>query len=194
MKTVTLIRHGKPEFYDRISLKSFIRGADIQNFIEDYNCCDLATTSVPQSLEDLVKGDGYFISSSLKRARDSFRLIDVKKFEVSEMFVEAELPFGILKNLKMPLFLWLFLLRTIWFFGYAKNCESLQDFKKRMERANTYVNEKLEQNDNVLIMAHGFVNMFLKKMFLKDNWVKVKCENQGKFLSYSKYERKIYSR
>ena len=76
MKTVTLMRHGKPEIFDRISFKSFISGADIQKFIEDYDCCDLASITVPHYLEGVVKGDGYFISSSLKRARDSFKLID----------------------------------------------------------------------------------------------------------------------
>ena len=183
------MRHGKPEIYDRISFKSFISGADIQKFIEDYNCCDLASTTVPHYLEDLVKGDGYFISSSLKRARDSFKLIDVNNFEVSELFVEAEWPSGMLKNLKMPLFLWAFMLRTIWFFGYARNCESLRDFKKRMQKANAFINEKLVQNDNVVIMAHGFENFFLEKEFLKNGWVRVECKNRRKFFSYSKYEK-----
>jgi broad specificity phosphatase PhoE len=189
LKTVTLIRHGKPEIFNHYSLTSFVCGAAIQKFIDGYNSCDLASTIVPHYLKHISKTDGFFISSNLKRARDSFQLLGVNTYELSELFVEAELPYGMCTRLKMPLFIWAFMLRIMWYFGYAKNCESIQDFKKRINKALVFINEKLKQNDNVVIMSHGFVNYLLEKELLKDNWIRVESQGRNNFYSYKKYSR-----
>jgi hypothetical protein len=189
MKTVTLIRHGKPEAYIRYPLMSTISGSDIEKFINEYNNCELVSPTVPIYLKGVLNNAHLFISSNLKRALDSFKLLGVHKFDVSYLFAEAELPCGILKNLKMPLFVWTFFLRIVWCLGYTKNCESIYDFKKRMKNAHAYLQEKSKHHDNIVIMAHGFVIMLLEKELLKDNWVKVESKNQNKYFSYKKFSK-----
>jgi broad specificity phosphatase PhoE len=134
-----------------------------------------------------LNAGNFFISSNKKRARDSFGVLGVQTYDISALFAEAELPSGILNNLKMPLFLWALFLRIVWYFGYSKKCESFRDFKKRIKNANTYIKGTLEHNDNVVIMAHGFVNLLLEKELLKDRWVKVECKKRNEFLSYKKF-------
>jgi hypothetical protein len=189
LKTITLIRHGKPEACKRYPFTSIVSGLDIQNFINDYNNCNLLNTTVPQYLQCVLNEGDFFVSSNLKRARDSFELLGVHAYDVSDLFAEAELPYGILNNLRMPLFLWAFFLRMVWYLGFTKNCESFVDFKKRTKEANTYLQKKFDHYDNVVIMAHGFVNMLLEKELLNDNWARVEGKNRNKFFSYKKFSK-----
>jgi broad specificity phosphatase PhoE len=140
-------------------------------------------------LQDVFSEGDFFISSDSKRARDSFEMLGVLTYDVSNLFVEAQLPYGFLKKLKMPLFLWAVFLRTIWCLGYTKNCESFREFKKRVKNAYIYLHEKSRRYDHVVIMAHGFVNVNLGRELLKDNWMKVEFKNQNKYFSYKKFSK-----
>lgn len=188
-KTITLIRHCRPAIYEQYSLLSFLSGADFNCFIDNYNNCDLSVSKLPITLKNIVKDGDCFISSNLKRTKESFKLLRIDNFEATDLLNEAELPSGIMLKYRMPLFCWLFLFRTIWYLGCNVRCESFAEFKVRIKKAIRFIQKRVENNNNIVIMSHGFVNLLLEKELLKNNWTKMKNKNSSGFLSYKTYSR-----
>lgn len=188
-KTITLIRHCRPAVYEQYSLLSLLSGADFRCFIDIYNNCDLSVSEVPITLKNMVKDGDCFIASNLKRTKDSFKLLGINSFEITDLLNEAEIPNGIMMKLHMPLFCWLFLFRTLWYFGCNINCESFAEFKVRIKKAKIFIQKKVENNNKIIIMSHGFVNLQLEKELLLDNWVKLGRKNSSSFMSYKTYSR-----
>jgi hypothetical protein len=142
-------------------------------------------------LKAVVERGDYFISSNFRRTKESLTYLGVHEFEVNELFNEAELPFGTFNNLRMPLFIWAFLLRTAWVSGYTKDCESIKNFKLRIKRAKNYLDEKLTEKSNIIVMAHGMMNFTLGKELKRDNWKILDSANGNKFWSYKRYSKML---
>lgn len=187
-KTITLIRHGEPVIFSNIPILSIVNGAEIRKFLDIYNQCTIILPpAVPLYLKKITETGDFFISSNLKRAKESFTYLGVHKFETNDLFNEAELPNGMFKNLRMPLFIWSFLLRAAWVSGYNRECESIKKFKFRIKRAKEYLDEKMAENSNIVVMAHCMMNFTLGRELKKDNWVLMESVNGSKFWSLKKY-------
>jgi hypothetical protein len=89
---------------------------------------------------------------------------------VDPVFREVELPTGLLHHVKLPVFLWLFLLRGLWFGGYANHCESIHEARVRAARAAQVVHEAAAQKNSVVVVAHGFINKFIKRALQQQGW------------------------
>ncbi len=192
--SITLIRHGEPVAFSNISMLSIVKGIEIKKFLDNYNQCKIILpTAVPLYLKKIVESGDCFISSNFRRTRESLTYLGVHEFEINDLFNEAELPYGMFKNLRMPLFIWAFLLRAAWVSGYNRNCESIKNFKIRIKRAKKYLDEKLTENSNIIVMAHGLSNFTLGRELKRDNWEILESVNGNKFWSYKKYYKMFQS-
>jgi broad specificity phosphatase PhoE len=183
IKTITLIRHGKPELSKKFSNMTIISGSQVQHFIEEYNSCDVSITEKNDHLLHYISNGNLFFSSNTKRAKVSFEKLGVYNYNTTDLLNEAELPYGILNRVKMPLVICLVFLRVTWYLGITKNCESLSDFRKRINCAVHFIESYLHCVNNIVIMAHGFTNMNLYREFRKKGWKKTETVHLNRYLS-----------
>jgi hypothetical protein len=171
MKHLILIRHGKLSIFETFSMLTLTRGDQIAEMVNLYDTCELSATSFPpHDLVTLCKNSDIYVCSCLQRTADSFLRLGITVFERSKLLNEAEIPTGILPGIVLPLGIWAFLLRLLWFAGVDKNCESYRVFRSRMREAYTLITAYFEKNESVVVMSHGFVNMLLKRIFVQNGW------------------------
>ena len=74
MKTITLVRHGKPLIWDRYTLLSLVNGKEIDKLLElqDYHGI-VKNEKSAGNLHKIIKNADLFISSKLNRSKASFR-------------------------------------------------------------------------------------------------------------------------
>lgn len=188
MKTITLVRHGKPVIWNQYSPLSMISSERIANVIEEYDHSELINkVDNKNAILDLIKTGDLFLSSDLKRAKKSYELLGISDYKADVLFNEAKLPLQFIKKkIKLPVFIWVFLLRIIWLLGYHNSsCESVTEFSCRMDNAVQYLEDELNNSGHIVIMAHGFVNLFLIRKLLKKGWKKNVNSINKKFWSYS---------
>ncbi|NLG18335.1 MAG: phosphoglycerate mutase family protein [Fibrobacter sp.] len=186
-KRITLIRHGEPEANEEYSAFALVAGEDIKNFLKKWNRCELSSRNeIPASLKEIIKSGDFYISSDLKRTKQSFQMLGVNEFETNELFNEARLPHGIGKSIKLPFVFWLIALRILWRFGLSSNSESYKDFTDRIKEGTDMIEENRDVNHTIL-MAHGFVNRFLKKELLRRGWKLLSKKGGHGFWSYSTF-------
>lgn len=94
------------------------------------------------------------------------------------MFRETELPNPLtkLRKIKLEPSIWALILRCLWFCGYSRGCESLSEAKDRAKNASEILVEYAQEHISVVLVGHGFFNMFIAKELQKKGG-KVK-ENQ----------------
>lgn len=111
-------------------------------------------------------------------------MLGICKFEINNLFNEAELPYGMGKSIKMPLIIWLFALRILWRIGLNSNSETYDVFTKRIVKGTDFIVEN-RNGKHIIVMAHGFVNHMIKRELIKRDW-KVLPNNGGHgYWSYS---------
>lgn len=183
-KKITLIRHGKPQVYGEYSPFSVISGKDIENLIKRWDASEVNKSDFSYSLKEIITSGDLFISSDLKRTHESFQMLGISVFEANNLLNEADLPYGIGKSIKMPIIIWFVTLRLMWRFGLSINSESYKDFTKRIRKCADF----LEENTNskhTIVMAHGFVNLIMKKELLRRDWKILSSKGGHGFWSYS---------
>jgi hypothetical protein len=189
-KRITIIRHGMPEAHHRYAIHTLLKGSDLIELITDWNKCELSSENrIPNKLKVHIDGSGKFITSKLKRAIDSFRLLGIKESESTELLNEGELPYGFLKEIYLPLALWAFLTRLLWVIGFHKNSESCKEFKNRIKKAADYIDGQSHRSDHIVVMGHGFTNMQLKKEIKRKNWKHILNHGGHGYWSFDYFEK-----
>ena len=188
MKTITFIRHGKPIIWNQYSPFSMISSKKIGEILISYDRSDVEHhIKNEQKLVAFIKKGDLFLSSNLTRTHKSFELLGITEYKTNNLLNEARLPSDIMPvDIKLPLFTWAFLLRILWLLGYHNNtCESLKEFKNRMDQAVQYLEGETDTFNHIIIMAHGFVNFFMIRKLLKKGWKKTTSSITKKFWSYT---------
>ncbi|KMQ52243.1 Phosphoglycerate mutase [Chitinispirillum alkaliphilum] len=188
-RRITLIRHGKPKAKEDYSPFSIISGSEMGMFIRAWNSSELYQSGLePIKVKDVISDGDVFICSELKRTSESFSRLGIKRFDTCKLLNEAQLPHGICKNVKLPLFAWLVILRILWRFGWSENSESYMEFKNRIKNAAEYLVNHESEAQHIVVMAHGFVNRHLNAELVKRNWKLVLKEGGNSFWSFLTYE------
>lgn len=71
-------------------------------------------------------------------------------------------------NFRLPLWLHVTLIRLAWFMGHKSQKETK---KEVVERINKILDQAIEQGDNVLIVGHGGIMMFMRKELAKRGFI-----------------------
>jgi broad specificity phosphatase PhoE len=186
MRTLIIFRHARPKAYTVRSLFSILRGSEISNFLKILNESELTPFRISNKARVLIKqSNAIYLTSELKRAKDTWKILGVENTFETELLNEPNLPSGILKQIYLPIFAWGILLKLIWIFGGTTNTESFRHFRRRMETAANYLDNLCSSDRNVYVMGHTFVNLYLVRALKERGWKTI--EKRG--LLYLSYRR-----
>ncbi|MFC6998663.1 histidine phosphatase family protein [Rufibacter roseus] len=165
---IYLIRHAKPI----IDKSGFFSKAQAQQYLKDYHLAEV---------EEILERDEHLpagkvrkvLTSTLPRAKATAKMLfgnDVELVE-DEMFREFEnriwgLPIG-----KFPLAWWQVTSRVLWMLGLnQKEIESFIQAKTRAAQAAHHLAQEAEKERIAVLVAHGFLNQFIKRSLRKQGW------------------------
>lgn len=163
---IILIRHGKPTSADN----PLINACEYIKWIKRYNLSDVAKNSRPKNIDERYKCF-YVVSSDLKRAIHSANIYLKKPPEkIDKLYREMEIP-----RYKLPLQLkawhWVYFSRILWMLGFQGSFESFKQAKKRAELAAVKLVEIAQDQEQIVLFGHGFMNRYIRKSLIKKGWL-----------------------
>jgi broad specificity phosphatase PhoE len=176
-KHIFLIRHQRPA----LSKKGWFGRKQARQFIRDYDTVDIeALVNKPAGLPFEQISRVY--CSRLPRARLTARAIFGSDIELIEDpdFNEFQRRIFELPLLKLPLKFWLLSARALWLLGL--NNQGIETFKQarvRARRCAERLTREAEKDNKVVLVAHGFLNAFIKRALKQMGWRVVRHDGQG---------------
>ncbi len=182
---ITIMRHGRPAFDWEISVK----GSDFKSLESAYDTAGISDTPAEDILSN-IGNHNFIVCSNLPRSLESAKAIGVSTVHLSsDLFREMNLPYFDRVPVKLPLKLWVTILRSLWFMGFSKNTESITTAKARAKIAAIKLADLAVTHNSVLLVGHGFLNHYVAKHLLANNW-KGPSSPGNKYWEYGTYQYK----
>ncbi|GAA6143206.1 histidine phosphatase family protein [Hydrogenophaga sp. 5NK40-0174] len=163
---ITLIRHGKPTF----ELKGNMRAGDLGQIARSYDASGISDTPGLDALE-AVKGHERVVCSALLRSQESASALGFSEVHLSDaMFNEVAVPHFNGGSLRLPVRVWVVVLRVMWLMGFAQNGESVSAAKRRAKLAASELVGLAQSHGSVLLVGHGFINLLIAKELQRVGW------------------------
>jgi broad specificity phosphatase PhoE len=164
---ITLLRHGQPDF----DWQKKVRGSDFRKIERAYDAADIIDAP-PESSRRLVCSHRVVVSSTLPRSIQSAHALGACTIHLSSpIFREINVPFFDHTSIKLPLRLWVPILRTLWLLGYSNNTESLPRARARAQAAANQLITLAREHKSVLLVGHGVLNHYIAKELLAAHWI-----------------------
>ncbi|WP_186578786.1 histidine phosphatase family protein [Aquibacillus kalidii] len=170
---ISLIRHGRSKH----KTGKAILLSELVNWNENYDESGiLMEDSYPKKTLETVKHSRLVLTSDLKRAKESARILihNPEKSIISlSLFREAELPKITTKLFTIALSpkIWALVLRILWIFGVSNKCESYKEAKKRADEACDVLQRHAKIYTSVTLVGHGFFNSLIARKLRKKGWL-----------------------
>jgi broad specificity phosphatase PhoE len=190
-KHIFLIRHQRPD----ISKKGFFNQQQASQFLKNYDACaieQLVTKPAGLPYEHVIT----VFCSSLPRAKQTARAIFGTKVTLIEdsIFNEFKRQVFPLPFLKFPITFWLYGARLLWLLGLNnQGLETFHQARKRARKAAQMLAQQAETNDKVVLVAHGFLNFFVRRALQKMGWQVVRSDGSG-FLGITELVQRLESK
>lgn len=184
---IYLIRHARPV----IDKAGFYSKAQARQYTQDYQVADVEEILDKNSHLPLEKISKVFCSTLL-RAKSTARqlfgpavtLVEDATFREFETRIWG-LPIG-----KFPLAWWQVTSRVLWIMGLnQKEIESFKQAKKRAAQAAHHLAEEAQKEEIAVLVAHGFLNEFIKRALQKQGW-HLRLDGGRGYVGVSLLERK----
>jgi broad specificity phosphatase PhoE len=181
---ITLLRHGKPAF----ELKGSAAAKDLKEIARSYDLSGIVGTP-PKETVTAIKGNHLVVCSHLTRSIESAKALGYYEALLEEpLFRETAIPHFNSGSIKLPISVWVVILRILWLFGFSKNGESLADTRQRARRGAQELILLAEEHQTVLLVGHGFMNLLIAKELKKAGWLGPAKPGNG-FWEYGVYEQ-----
>lgn len=184
---IFLIRHARPV----VSKKGYFSTAAARSYISDYDAAEVEQFVLEHETIPYQEVRQVYCST-LIRSRLTARQIFGDEVELIERheFREFERRIFSLPLLRLPIRLWLVSARLLWMLGLnSKGIETFTQAKQRAREAASFLAAEAEQNQSVILVAHGLLNNFIR-WYLQDlGWKSTLHEGSG-FLSVTILEKK----
>jgi broad specificity phosphatase PhoE len=162
---IILLRHGKPD----VELKGHLNASDIKQLTSAYAQSGVED-SPPEILKDRFNAC-YVVCSDLARSTQSAKKLGVNEIHLSDaLFKETDVPHFDQGVIKMPVTVWLIVLRVMWLFGFKKNGESFSKAKNRAQDATNKLIALAQENEKVILVGHGLMNRLIAKQLRLKSW------------------------
>ena len=139
--------------------------------MESYDTANIVADSLPmQETKDAVKHADVAVTSSLRRAIDSAKVLGIDIYESNALFNEALIPEVNIPFLKLKPKSWLVMLRVLLLFGLGKKDASLKAAKIQAIEASKRLLELSNTYDTVVLVGHGGMNWLMRKELMKEGW------------------------
>ena len=181
---IILLRHGKPD----IELKGMARAHEIPKYLQRYDEASVLETP-PSHAIDLATGCDAVVCSSLIRSHHSATALGFDDIEIqNSLFDEIAMPHFKQGSMILPIHAWGIVYRLMSLFGFSLNGESYQRAKTRAKQAASTLIDIASNYRRTLLIGHGFMNHFIGKELLKQNWLgpKSPCKDYWSFGIYRK--------
>jgi broad specificity phosphatase PhoE len=164
---ITLLRHGKPDFvWNRV-----IRGSEVKHLQKQYDASGIIDNP-PLELQRFAEQHNCVVCSDFPRSIQSATALGASTIHLSdEEFREISIPCFDNVSMKLPIKLWVVILRVLWLFGFSKNTESISAVKHRARRVSEKLVELAHKHNSVLFVGHGTLNHFVAKELLANAWL-----------------------
>ncbi len=124
--------------------------------------------------------------SESRRSRETARfLMPDRSYSISDKINEVPLKSFAGVKFKLPLFVWNILGRVQWFFNISRQKESR---KQTINRANLFGEQLISENENALIVTHGFFMRTLVACLKKQGFHVLKSKNAITFANLQRIE------
>ena len=162
---IILLRHGKPE----VELKGHLNASEIKLLAVEYAQAGVQD-SPPIELKESFNAC-YVVCSDLARSKQSAKRLGINEIHLSDnLFTETVIPHFDQGVIKMPVTMWLTVLRIMWLFGFKKNGESFVKAKQRAKLATSKLITLAQENEKVILVGHGLMNHLIAKQLRFNNW------------------------
>lgn len=164
---IILLRHGKPD----CNKKKWIGYSKFKEWIESYKCVNLDKNFVfSNSFELLSSTDKIVFSSDLPRSLQTAKELS-PLYTVDSLFTEVDFSLPkVFLPIKLRPMMWMTLCRIIWVLGFHCQVESFKSTKKRAQQAAYYLIESTKKQVQVILVGHGFFNLFIAIELRKKGW------------------------
>ncbi|WP_094605537.1 hypothetical protein SPSIL_013140 [Sporomusa silvacetica DSM 10669] len=157
---IGLVRHFEVEYQLPSKLK-LMTPNQFKQWLYEYEISDIKESRVEPSSIKWEKCFSSDLPRAVKTAQKLFagQIIETKALRELAIFPPTN------RNIKLPILLWLFLGRMAWMLSDKSQVESKLMFDERLK----YILEEiiLKEDDDVLLVSHGFLMIFLRKELLK---------------------------
>lgn len=174
---VILIRHASV----KLEQKGWVGAKKASRLRENYDTApikqfdpDTVLSKIPKRITDTIYVSALprSIATGLKLFGDSATIVsisDLNEFEMHMVWLPLYLPYKA----------WTSISRTMWLMGLEKpGTESFDEAKDRVKDMCSFIEKKAEQNKQVILVTHGFINRNITKELEKRGW-KI-SQNKGK--------------
>lgn len=174
---IVLIRHGEPDIE---KLNWYTREKVIQYSMEYDNVGVKSIRKIPVCLESIHTENIYH--SDLPRSTHTAELLFNEKFNLiaDRRFREFQKSIFRFLNFPLPLKFWTTISRILWFLGVNDpKIESIREAKLRAKANAIFLSEKSKTDNMVIVVAHGWLNRYMRKYLQKNEWKLVYDEGDG---------------
>ncbi|MFD2515556.1 histidine phosphatase family protein, partial [Pontibacter locisalis] len=180
LRQIALVRHGEPDL-EKTGKFSF---DEARQYLQNYDSVGILVPDKPFLAIDKPDEVSIF-SSSINRARAtaSYLFGEDTMITVSPEFREFERTLGkrTLK-MRMPIKFWTTTARIKWMLGIDRQgIETFADAKERARKAAQQLASATEENPKAVLVAHGFLNRYIKQDLEKMGWRVVRDGGSGYF-------------
>ena len=180
------MRHGAVEID---VADGWISAIEFPQLLHQYDQSTISADSepAPATLERFA--DYFIVSSDLARAIDSAQRFHANAPQQRySLFREVDGAYLPIPWLKLPPKLWAVLFIFMWLAGLFAYKQSIRQAKARAELAADTLEKLAEQHDRVLLLGHGFMNIYIARALRQRAWLgpKTPAKRHWEFGVYSK--------
>ena len=168
MPTITLVRHGTPDW----DFRTPIAGAALARWLEGERDAALVPAQRPsEELLARVRGVRCVAASPLRRSIESARLVAPALHPmIDECFTEPALPCALTSRLRFRPEVWTWLARSAWFAGWSSGVESFSAARRRASVAARKLAALAAQHGDVVLIGHGLMNILIAGELRRLRW------------------------
>ncbi|WP_161891222.1 histidine phosphatase family protein [Pontibacter russatus] len=180
LRQIALVRHGEPD----IAKTGKFSFEEARQYVTKYDSVGIVVPDKPFFEIERPEEVAIF-TSSIARATATARYLfgDSTDMTVSPDFREFETRINRRNfNFKLPIKLWTASARLRWMLGLGEqDIETFAEAKARAEKAAELLAEATEEKPKVVLVAHGFLNRYIKQDLEEMGWRVVKDGGSGYF-------------
>ncbi len=186
IQQIFIFRHGRPA----INKKGWKNRKEVVKYTEMY---DSVGINDPEQNPVLLREADINVvyASNLPRAINTAEKVfnNSMPIESHAFFNEFEREIIRFPNIKLPTQFWTVTTRVVWVLGFnKKGIESFSQAKDRSKRAAYFLNDKAENDGNVMLFSHGFLNKYINKYLKKQGYKAVNLEGHKYLGAYYFYK------
>ena len=168
LRHIFLVRHYEPD----VERSGYFNAHEATKFISAYDEAGIISaaatlpTGLPENPEKIY-------CSALPRAKQTAHLLFGEKIQLVENadFNEFQRRIFHLPLLRFPIEVWLAGARLLWLAGFnSKGIESFRQARKRAYKCAATLAAYAEAETKVVLVAHGFLNAFIRQGLKKQGW------------------------